>query len=92
MENITKVEATKFITRAEMGLHFFFVFACLFCVCCGDLTMSGPGFVLSCTGNCVNVNTQTVPGMILMGGGTDVDDAFVWLVQRAGGGNILVLR
>ncbi len=54
--------------------------------------MSGPGFVLSCTGNCVNVNTQTVPGMILMGGGTDVDDAFVWLVQRAGGGNILVLR
>ena len=27
-----------------------------------------------------------------MGGGTDVDDAYKWLIQQAGGGNIVILR
>ena len=26
------------------------------------------------------------PGLVLMGGGTDVDAAFQWMCQRAGGG------
>lgn len=31
-------------------------------------------------------------GFALMGGGTDLDDAFRWLCDRAGGGDVLVLR
>jgi hypothetical protein len=59
---------------------------------------SGPGFSFFCTGNCSNfeprAKTQSQTGVVLMGGGTDVDDAFVFLVQRAGGAssNILILR
>lgn len=32
------------------------------------------------------------PGLVLMGGGTDVDAAFQWMCQRAGGGDFLVIR
>src|SRR4051794_1791248 len=31
-------------------------------------------------------------GYALMGGGTDLDEAFQWLCDRAGGGDLLVLR
>lgn len=36
--------------------------------------------------------TPTRYGLMLMGGGTDVDDAFRWLIQRSGGGDLVVLR
>lgn len=37
--------------------------------------------------------SQTLsPGLVLMGGGTDVDAAFQWMCQRAGGGDFLVIR
>jgi cyanophycinase-like exopeptidase len=32
------------------------------------------------------------PGLVLMGGGTDVDAAFQWMCQRAGGGDFVVIR
>lgn len=32
------------------------------------------------------------PAVILMGGGTDVDDAFAWQLQFMGGGDVVVLR
>ena len=32
------------------------------------------------------------PGLVLMGGGTDVDAAFQFMCQRAGGGDFLVIR
>src|SRR5215213_281646 len=32
------------------------------------------------------------PGLVLMGGGSDVDAAFQWMCQRAGGGDFLVIR
>lgn len=32
------------------------------------------------------------PGLVLMGGGTDVDAAFAWMCQRAGGGDFVVIR
>lgn len=31
-------------------------------------------------------------GLVLMGGGTDVDAAFQWMCQRAGGGDFVVIR
>jgi cyanophycinase len=35
---------------------------------------------------------KTEGALLLMGGGGDVDDAFRWFVQKAGGGDIVVLR
>ncbi len=68
------------------------VLTLLVCGALGDVTSSGPGYTYFCTGNCTDVSPAVLPGVVLMGGGTDVDEAFVWLVQRGGGGNILILR
>lgn len=38
------------------------------------------------------VTRKTVPGYALMGGGQDQDAAFRWMCDRAGGGDLLVLR
>jgi cyanophycinase len=43
-------------------------------------------------GNANDVATATVPGTVLMGGGTDVDAAFQWMCQRSGNGDFLVIR
>jgi cyanophycinase len=32
------------------------------------------------------------PGLVLMGGGADVDDAFRYMIKKAGGGNFVVIR
>jgi cyanophycinase-like exopeptidase len=32
------------------------------------------------------------PGLVIMGGGTDVDAAFQWMCDRAGGGDFVVIR
>jgi cyanophycinase len=44
------------------------------------------------TGNAANVDATTTPGLMLMGGGTDVDAAFQWQIARAGGGDLVVIR
>src|SRR5690348_9572169 len=38
------------------------------------------------------VNAKPRAGYALMGGGADLDEAFRWLCDRAGGGDLLVLR
>jgi cyanophycinase len=43
-------------------------------------------------GNPAEVTATPRPGFALMGGGSDLDEAFRWLCGRAGGGDILVLR
>ncbi len=43
-------------------------------------------------GNPNDVTTATTPGIVLMGGGTDVDAAFQWMCQRSRNGNFLVIR
>jgi cyanophycinase len=32
------------------------------------------------------------PSLVLMGGGPEVDDAFRWMIKKAGGGNFVVIR
>ncbi len=44
------------------------------------------------TGNAADVTTPTRGGLQLEGGGTDIDDAFRWLIAHSGGGNIVVIR
>ncbi len=43
-------------------------------------------------GNAQDVKTQPTPGAALMGGGTDLDEAFRWLCERGNGGDFLILR
>ena len=43
-------------------------------------------------GNPGDVVTSTTPGTVLMGGGTDVDAAFQWMIGKSGGGDFLVIR
>ena len=44
------------------------------------------------TGNPNDVQTKTQAGFALMGGGDDLDEAFKWMCERAGGGDFVVLR
>src|SRR5678815_2855302 len=52
------------------------------------------GFTSFVAGNPADVQPSPTlsPGLVLMGGGTDVDAAFQWMCQRAGGGDFLVIR
>jgi cyanophycinase len=43
-------------------------------------------------GNPGDIQTPTSPGLLLAGGGADVDEAFDWLIRKSGGGDIVVLR
>ena len=51
-------------------------------------------YELWCTGTCdgTDVSTLTVPGAVLMGGSTDVDEAFEWQIEHANRGDFLILR
>jgi len=43
-------------------------------------------------GNKEDVQTKTAPGTAMMGGGSDLDEAFRWLCSKGVGGDFLVLR
>ena len=43
-------------------------------------------------GNPDNATGSTTAGQLLMGGGTDVDAAFQWMIGKAGGGDFVVIR
>ncbi|MFZ5637787.1 MAG: cyanophycinase [Pseudomonadota bacterium] len=52
----------------------------------------GPTYTYLRIGNTADVAPTPSPGIVLMGGGTDVDAAFQWMCQRAGNGDFLVIR
>jgi cyanophycinase len=52
----------------------------------------GGGYTSYLTGNGADVQTTTSGGLVLMGGSTDVDEAFRWMIQKAGGGDFVVIR
>lgn len=43
-------------------------------------------------GDTSNVVKTVNGGLVLMGGGTDVDAAFKWMMERSGGGDVVILR
>ena len=55
-------------------------------------TRTGSGYSAYLVGSATNVTRTTTGGVVLMGGGTDVDDAFRWMISKSGGGNFVVLR
>jgi len=44
------------------------------------------------SGQQADVQTTARPGTALLGGGSDIDEAFRWLCEKAGGGDFLILR
>lgn len=50
------------------------------------------GYEYYITGNRNDVITTTQPGLVLMGGGADIDECFEWMIDRSRGGDFLVLR
>src|SRR5262245_8986494 len=43
-------------------------------------------------GSDADVSPKTVFGLALMGGGSDLDEAFRWLCNKSNGGDFLILR
>ncbi len=43
-------------------------------------------------GDTADVQTVTKTGLVIMGGGADVDAAFRWMIERSGGGDVVIIR
>jgi cyanophycinase-like exopeptidase len=52
----------------------------------------GQNYTSYLTGNATDIVTNPLGGICLMGGATENDNAMKWFLQRANGGDILVLR
>jgi cyanophycinase len=50
------------------------------------------GVDLGKVGSTTDKVTTTTGGFVLMGGGTDVDAAMQWMINKSGGGDVVVLR
>ncbi|MCK7468536.1 MAG: cyanophycinase [Desulfosudis oleivorans] len=50
----------------------------------------GQGYRYYSVGNSGDLSTAYSPGLVLMGGGTDVDAAFSWLIQKAEGDFVVI--
>lgn len=56
------------------------------------ISISAQGYTSYFTGNPTNISTTTEYGVCMMGGATEHDNAMRWLLQKAGGGDVVVLR
>jgi cyanophycinase-like exopeptidase len=50
------------------------------------------GYTSYFTGNTTNITTSPTFGVCMMGGASESDEAMTWLLQKANGGDVLVLR
>ncbi len=61
--------------------------------CCAQPQAGNPASVsIGITGNVTDVQTATQSGIILMGGGKDVNEAIKWMIDKSGGGDFVVIR
>jgi len=65
---------------------------CVLTVFCFGMMLQAQTFTSWKVGSTTDVVTTTTAGMCLMGGGTDNDDAIRWMLQKSGGGDVVVLR
>ncbi|HRF82098.1 MAG TPA: cyanophycinase [Flavobacteriales bacterium] len=56
------------------------------------MLMAGQAYTMWHTGSVTDLETQPHGGVCLMGGATEHDDAMRWFLERAAGGDVLVLR
>jgi cyanophycinase len=71
---------------------FLLIFLLLFFLLPGNGSSSLP-YIIFCIGNCTQDKvTNTTPGVIIMGGGHYVNDAILWQIKNADGGDYVILR
>ena len=68
------------------------LFAVMFGQASGALAGKKVNYEYYAVGNSGNVDTATSAGLVLMGGSTDVDAAFQWMIGKSGGGDFVVIR
>jgi cyanophycinase-like exopeptidase len=54
--------------------------------------ITGQSQSLGRVGSATDAVTATTAGTVLMGGGSDVDAAFTWMINKSGGGDFVVIR
>ncbi len=54
--------------------------------------VQSPYFSIGITGSKDDVTVPTKSGIVLVGGSTDVDEAIAWMIDRAKGGDFIILR
>lgn len=68
-------------------------FACAFAHAQAHAEADHPGYEYFAVGNvAAETPDKTSPGLLLMGGGREIDEAFKWFAARAGHGHIVILR
>lgn len=84
---------TRFFTEGRSFLRISLAVVFLL-LCVTPLHAAKRGYKSYIVGNAADAqqSPSLSPGLVLMGGGTDVDAAFQWMCQRAGGGDFLVIR
>ena len=50
-----------------------------------------PPATIGIIGDTADIATETKSGIVLIGGGGDVNVAFEWMISRSGGGDIVVI-
>jgi cyanophycinase len=71
--------------------HLLWVLLLLFLVCAANPTQA-ESYKYFRLGNTEDVQTKPVAGIAMMGGGSDLDEAFRWLCNKGNGGDFLILR
>jgi cyanophycinase len=64
----------------------------LFCVTCLANPARADSYKYFRIGNKDDAHTKPVAGIAMMGGGSDLDEAFAWLCNKGNGGDFLILR
>jgi cyanophycinase len=67
-------------------------FLLLFSVACVTNVAHAESYKYFRIGNKEDVQTKPVAGVAMMGGGSDLDEAFRWLCNKGNGGDFLILR
>lgn len=70
----------------------YFVRTLLSLILLSTTALAGRNYDYFVVGNRNDVATSTTAGTVLMGGGTDVDAAFEWMIGKSGGGDFVVIR
>jgi cyanophycinase len=67
-------------------------FVLLSVIVCGGAVSHAASYKYKRLGSELDAQTHTDPGIAMMGGGGDLDEAFRWLCAKANGGDFLILR
>jgi cyanophycinase len=79
--------------RMLQGAVLVLTVGCMLAIAANAAPKSKLGYTSFIVGHAADAQPSPLsPGLVLMGGGTDVDAAFQFMCQRAGGGDFVVIR